>query len=335
MNVGSPPIVRMTRSLASVFSTCSAIFGQILFNEQTEIEMRIKLAVMLTEVRTLNRGNIRHSRTDGGRNETMIAKCAVCRIDPYPSGTGKENINPGMQTALRSSILNINVKLAKETAHHPDGQTDLPQDRRAKQRGIPAGARPQFDGPGRQPRFSFGSYFVRNFAVQRIGELDQRIDGVRFSVQLPDFSRICFFFRIDDPVRGQDPVFFRRVLKRKLKRARGEQEMKRILRPEFNFEFDADLQNLARLWQKTICYNVIKQVPAILDITFEINDGLKLVRGDRLVHAGIKPNCVRRETHRFLVGITHPVFNFDVHKNRDPNNKVVRCEPALVGPLFL
>ena len=109
--------------------------------------MRIKLAVMFTEVRALNRRNIRHPRTDGSRDKTMIAKCAVGRIDPYPSSAGKENINPGMQTALRSSILDINVELAKESAHHPHGQADLPQDRRAKQRRIPAGARPQFDGP--------------------------------------------------------------------------------------------------------------------------------------------------------------------------------------------
>jgi hypothetical protein len=30
---------------------------------------------------------------------------------------------------------------------------------------------------------------------------------------------------------------------------------------------------------------------------------------------------VRRKTHRFLVGITHPVFNFDVHKIENPKNE--------------
>ena len=72
--------------------------------------------------------------------------------------------------------------------------------------------------------------------------------------------------------------------------------MKRILRPEFELEFDADLQNLARLGQETICDNVIKQVPAILDITFDVNGGLQLVRGDCLVRARIKTNRVRRKT---------------------------------------
>ena len=59
MNVGSPPIVRTTCSLANIFSTCLRNLCQILLNEQIEVQMRIKFAVMLTEVRTLNRGDIR------------------------------------------------------------------------------------------------------------------------------------------------------------------------------------------------------------------------------------------------------------------------------------
>ena len=116
---------------------------------------------------------------------------------------------------------------------------------------------------------------------------------------------------------------------RGVKGARGQQKMKRILRPEFELEFDADLQNLAWLGQETICHNVIKQIPSILDIAFYINRGLKLVRGDRLVRARIKTNCVRGETDWFLVGIAHPVFNFDVHKNENPKNNVWRSEACL------
>src|ERR1700759_910158 len=102
--------------------------------------MRIKLAIVVTEVRALNWGNFRHPRADRSRDKTMIAKCAVSRIDPHPSSTGQENVDPGVQTALRSSVLNVYVKFAKISAHHPHGQTNRPQDCRAKQRGIPASA---------------------------------------------------------------------------------------------------------------------------------------------------------------------------------------------------
>src|SRR5258705_13011397 len=146
--------------------------GQILFNQQTEVEMQTKFAMMFAEIRALDRSNIRHASADSGRDKTMIAKSTVGRVNPDPSGARKKNIHPGVETALRSPILNINVEFTKETAHHSDGQADLPQHRRAKQRSIPAGARPHFDRLGRQSGFSFVPYFVPDFAVQRIGKLD-------------------------------------------------------------------------------------------------------------------------------------------------------------------
>jgi hypothetical protein len=102
--------------------------------------MGIELAVMFTEVRTLNGRDICHLGTDRCRDETMIAKRAIRGIDPHPSGAGKENIDPSVQAALRASIFYVYVELAKKTAHHPDGQTDLPQDGGAKERGITASA---------------------------------------------------------------------------------------------------------------------------------------------------------------------------------------------------
>ena len=190
---------------------------------------------MLTEIRSLDWRNVGHLCTNRGRNETMIAKGTVCRIDSNPSSSRQKNLNPCMQVALSPPILNVNMKVAEETAHHSDPQTDFPENRGAEQCGIPTGAGPQFDGLGWQPGFSFDPYFVRNFRVQRRSELDQRVNGVSLSVQLPDFFCTGFFLRINDPERTEYPLLIGSVLKRKLKRSRGEQEMKRVLRQEFKF----------------------------------------------------------------------------------------------------
>jgi hypothetical protein len=61
--------------------------GQISFSEQTDIQVRIELTVMLTEVRSLDRRDVGHLCTDGCRNETMIAKGTVCRIDSKPASS--------------------------------------------------------------------------------------------------------------------------------------------------------------------------------------------------------------------------------------------------------
>jgi len=140
-----------------------------------------------------------------------------------------------MQVALSPPILNVNMKVAEETAHHPNPKTDFSENRGAKQCGIPTGARPQFDCLGWQSRFPFEPYFVRNLGVQRRSQLDQRGDGVLLSVQAPDYFCIGFFLRINDLEWTKYPLLIRSVVKGKLKSSRGEQEMKRVLRQEFKF----------------------------------------------------------------------------------------------------
>src|ERR1700754_2660798 len=111
--------------------------------------MRIELAMMFTKVRSLDRSDIRHSGAYSSGNEAMITKCSIGRIDSHPAGAGKKNINPCVQTTLRSPVLDVHMEFAEKTAHPPDRQADLTEDGRAKERGIPAGARSQFDSARR------------------------------------------------------------------------------------------------------------------------------------------------------------------------------------------
>src|SRR3974390_1585467 len=113
--------------------------GLIAFSYQTDFKVRIELTVMLAEVRSLDWRNVGHLCADGGRNETMIAKGTVCRIDSNPASSRQKNLNPCMEVALSPPILNVNMKVAEETAHHADPQTDFPENRGAKQCGIPTG----------------------------------------------------------------------------------------------------------------------------------------------------------------------------------------------------
>src|SRR6516165_781107 len=136
--------------------------------------MRFKAArhALLAKVTSGDRCYIEHLGPNCCRDEAMVAKSPVRWIEANPSGSRQVDLNPGMKTALRPSVFHVNVELAEEPADHTSRQALLPQNRSAEQRRIAAGARSEFQNPGRETRFALNAGFVGDLAVKRRNKIN-------------------------------------------------------------------------------------------------------------------------------------------------------------------
>jgi hypothetical protein len=176
----------------------------------------------------------------------VITKRTVCRVDTDPSGAWKENVDPGVKSALGAAPAGIDAKFAQKPAYNSDRQADLAQNGRTKKGRIPTGTRSQFDRLRRQSRLAFLSNLVSNFPVQGVSKIDQRVDGIQLPVQLPDLACVDLLIRADCSERGNDTAFLRRVFEWEMQRVRSQQKMEWVPGPELDFKRNSEFQDFAR-----------------------------------------------------------------------------------------
>src|SRR5580704_1310406 len=134
----------------SLFDPLRYLFW-ILLRHEAQLQLGFKRSrnLFLPEIAAFDRRNIRERNPDRGRNEPMIAKGAVGGVNTDPTGARQEDLDPGVESAIRPAIGNIQLEIAKKSADESHRESLFSHDGGAEQRGITARARSKFESFGR------------------------------------------------------------------------------------------------------------------------------------------------------------------------------------------
>src|SRR5260370_32286372 len=109
----------------------------IFLRHEAQLELGIERPgnLFLPEIAAFDRRNVVKRDPDCGRNKPMIAKRAVGGVNTHPTGARQEDLDPGVESAIRPAIGNIHMEIAKKSPDYSHRESSFSNDGRVEQGG--------------------------------------------------------------------------------------------------------------------------------------------------------------------------------------------------------